>query len=186
MPIRDPVTRKPLSGAALKRLRAARAATLALPPAAAAAPTTPPIGKGIDAGILWASTVQAYAASLSRQGHDFERIRVVTYLSTCLGKLRHLAQESEQAIKVLSYYRGVQIDPHVDTPPAQQVGHACWAWWQIAKLIYEALTQPIDEKLIQHRAKALVAVGSVFPSAEVDRLTAEIDNATGTLCLPAA
>lgn len=124
---------------------------------------------------MWAGGVQAQAAVWAREGIDPEPIRLITQVVLALGKLRHLALDSEDAVKLLGHYRGIHVDTTGNTPPDNPLALACWAWWQIAGLLYSCLTAPIDERQLMSQVRALAAIGAMYPTAEFERLTEELD-----------
>jgi len=203
MPIRDKLTGKPLSGAALRARRAARAQEQAqgqtptpapskprkapgkaagakpAPPAEGyAGLTPPPVAEGYHAALAWAQGLAARGAAMARSGADPVRVAAVGGVLTALAKLRGVALDSETAVANLASYFSERVEVLGGAPPAEAVGRGIWAWWQMCRLAFETATgDTLDVSQVQHAAKSLAVVGLLNPVRALDELAERIRRA---------
>lgn len=204
MPSRGPDGR-PLSGAALRRRRrerdaqatepqqrATKAPRCAKPAGAQKPPAAPPRGAGLgdlpppprESGyhesLVWAQGLAARAAALAKNGGDPDRVRLLGQTLRELAKLKGPALDSENAVFASALYLDERIDVLADQPPERPVARGIWAWWKICELLHEVATEEdVDEGQVQHRSKALAAVGLCHPQRVFDELAERVKKASG-------
>ncbi len=143
MPAIDPTTGKPLSGAAKRRRRAERVASL-LPEAPGANPfegfPEPPLtGTPVDVE-AWGAQLGAVALEAAGRGEDPCRVAWVVKSLRRLGQLKDRARHSAKAVVILREFRKEHVDLLSDERPAHVVAVVAWAYYRMARTIHEAAT----------------------------------------------
>lgn len=184
VPTRDPETGHRLSGAALRRRRAARDGHVlpeaALPVPAAFVGAVPPPA-GVAAIESWASGLNLRAAVAAEEPGAESTPRVAFVISLCreLGRLTVKAARSEKAMRLRRLRLGESDAVGPEVPVDDPVAAVSWAYVHLARLAYEAATSPtwrLDPRKVA-AAKALANAGFLTCNAELRAVAERVKKA---------